>query len=112
MSESRTEDRLSRLEEDIRDIKAMLAQLMPMVVRIDATLPHLATKAEVTTVLSDLRIEMNTGLTELRTEIGTLGNAIAHKPSRGEMWAMMGAMTGAFAVILTALTFLQFWLKG
>jgi hypothetical protein len=59
-----------------------LARLEPTIIVINATLPHLATKAEV-----------------------------AALPTRPEMWGMMGAMTGAFAVILTAVTFLQHWLK-
>jgi hypothetical protein len=78
MSEARTD----RLEDDVRDIKAALVRLEPMIISINATLPHLATKAEVAVL-----------------------------PSRTEMWVMMGAMTGSFAVILTALTFLQHWLK-
>jgi hypothetical protein len=37
MSEARTEDRLGRLEQAVGDIKAILARLEPMIVRIDAT---------------------------------------------------------------------------
>jgi hypothetical protein len=100
MSEARTEGRLDRLEENVGDIKATLARLEPMIVRITTTLPHLANKAELATGLSDLRAEMHAGF------IG-----VGKLPARSEMWGMMGAMTGAFAVILTALTFLQHWLK-
>jgi hypothetical protein len=46
MSEARTEIRLEHLEEDMREIKATLARLEPMIIRIDAQIPHLATKAE------------------------------------------------------------------
>jgi hypothetical protein len=46
MSEARTEIRLDHLEEDMREIKATLARLEPMIIRIDAQIPHLATKAE------------------------------------------------------------------
>jgi hypothetical protein len=101
MSEARSID---RIDEDVREIKATLARLEPMIIRIDerlnSTLPHLATKAELTT-----------GLSELRAEIGEVKVAVASMPSRTEIWGMLGAMTGAFAVILTALTFLQHWLK-
>ena len=46
MSEARTEIRLDHLEEDMREIKATLARLEPMIVSINAQMPHLATKAE------------------------------------------------------------------
>jgi hypothetical protein len=73
MSEVRTEDRLGRLEQDVGEIKATLARLEPMIIRIDATLPHLATKAE-----------------------------LAEKPSRAYLWGVMAAMVGAQAVALGA----------
>jgi hypothetical protein len=76
MSEARI-DRLERLEEDVRDIKATLSSLAPLIVRIDerlnSSLPHLATKAE-----------------------------LAEKPSRGYLWGVMAAMVGAQAVALAA----------
>ena len=44
------EARISRLEDEMRDVKSTLGQMLPILVRIDstltATLPHLATKAE------------------------------------------------------------------
>jgi hypothetical protein len=50
MSDISTDFRLDRLEEDMRAVKATLSRLETMVVRIEATLlatlPHLATKAE------------------------------------------------------------------
>jgi hypothetical protein len=53
------EERVTRSEEDMRDVKSALSRLEPMIIRIDAslaaTLPHLATKAEV----ADLRADMN-----------------------------------------------------
>jgi hypothetical protein len=67
MSEAHTEDRLGRIE-------ATLASLVPLIHRIDerlnTVLPHLATKAELTAGLSDLRTE----ITELKIEL-------ADKPS-------------------------------
>jgi hypothetical protein len=90
MSEARV-DRLARLEEDVRDIKATLGRLEPMLAGINAVLPHLATKAELTT-----------GLADLRSEIGALRVEIADKPSRGYLWGVMGAMVGAQAVALAA----------
>src|SRR6476646_8212005 len=75
MSEARTEDRLGRVEEDIREIKTTLGGLVPLINRIDerlnTALPHLATKAE---------------LADLRTELLT---ALANKPGRGYLWGVM-----------------------
>jgi hypothetical protein len=83
MSEARTEDRLGRLE-------AVLARLEPMIVRIDervqhvadaaavarieATLPYLATKAELTAEIAALRVELadKPGKVWLATAIGVL----------------------------------------
>jgi len=52
MSETR-DLRLDRLEANFQDIKAVLGRLEPLIIRIDerlnSTLPHLATKAELET---------------------------------------------------------------
>ena len=75
MSEARTDERLDRLEADVREIKTTLAGLAPIIHRIDATLPHLGTKAE----LAELR-------TDLQTEVGTLRTELAKNPAT----AMLG----------------------
>jgi hypothetical protein len=80
-----SEARIDRLDEDIRDIKATLARLEPMIIRIDATLPHLATKAELADGLGSLRVEL------------------ANKPSRLYMWGVMAAITGAYTAALAAI---------
>jgi len=95
MSEARTDDRLDRLEEDVREIKAMLTGLVPLINRIDAQLPHLATNAE----LADLRGETRTGFADLR---GELRSGLAVKPSHAYLWGVMAAMVGSQAVILAA----------
>ncbi|MFL5255530.1 MAG: hypothetical protein ACJ8AI_22060, partial [Rhodopila sp.] len=63
------EDRVARLEEDMRDVKSLLSRLEPMIVRFDATLTssltNLATKAEV----ADLRTEVTKEIAEVRTEL-------------------------------------------
>lgn len=58
--------RVGRLEREMGDVKAILGQMLPLIVRIDATLPHLATKAEMQAAfgaldgkIGDLRIEMH-----------------------------------------------------
>jgi hypothetical protein len=77
MSDVRSEARLDRIEEDVREIKTTLKELAPLIVRIDerlrTELPHLATKAE-----------------------------LAEKPSRAYLWGVMAAMVGAQAVALAA----------
>jgi hypothetical protein len=95
MSEARTEGRLDRLEEDVGDIKAAIGRLEPLIISINATLPHLASKEE----LADLRGEMRTGFADLR---GEMRSALASKPSHAYLWGVMGAMVGGQAVILAA----------
>jgi hypothetical protein len=73
----RLEVRVSRLEVDMREVKSVLGQIMPVLTRIDATLsatlPHLATKAE----LSALRAEL------------------ADKPGKAYLWAVIGVLIAA-----------------
>jgi hypothetical protein len=61
------EARVARLEEDMRDVKAILGRLEPMLIRVDekltATLPTLATKAE-----------------------------LADKPGKAYLWTIMGVL--------------------
>jgi hypothetical protein len=90
-----SETRLDRLEDEIR---ASLARLEPMIIRIDERLQHVADAAAVA------RIEALLPHLATKAEVAVL-------PSRTEMWVIMGVMMGGFAVILTALTFLQHWLK-
>lgn len=72
------EARVARLEEDVRDVKAVLARIEPMIIRIDATmtatLPTLATKAE-----------------------------LAEKPSKTYMWGILGVLITAYAAGLAAM---------
>lgn len=81
----RVEMRVGRLEEDMREVKAILGRLEAMLVRMDArleaTLPHLATKAEV----ADLRA------------------ALADKPSKTYMWGILGVLLTAYACGLAVL---------
>jgi hypothetical protein len=73
----RLELRVSRREDDMREAKSVLAQIVPMLTRIETTLasalPHLATKAE---------------LSELRAEL-------ANKPGKTYLWAVVGVLVAA-----------------
>lgn len=79
------EPRVSRLETDMSEVKAILVRLEAsvsdlrvMVARIDAQLPHLATKAD-----------------------------LAEKPSKTYMWGILGALLTAYACGLAALAILK-----
>jgi len=69
--------RLDPLEEDMREIRAVLARLEPVIVNINAQQPHLATKAE-----------------------------IAKLPTRGYLWGVIAAMVGAYTAALAAVAVL------
>jgi hypothetical protein len=87
------EPRVSRLEDDMRDMRTTMVRLEVSVARIeamlDATLPHLATKAEVT----DLRMEVRTGL--------------ADKPGKTYMWGILAVLITAYAAGLAALAIVR-----
>ena len=76
------EARIARLEEDVREVKATTTRLELAVVRIEtmltATLPHLATKAE-----------------------------LAEKPSKTYMWGILAVLLTAYACGLAALAILK-----
>lgn len=76
------ESRLSRVENDVHDIKDILVELKVAVVRmeakLDATLPHLATKAD-----------------------------LAEKPGKTYMWGILAALLTAYACGLAALAVLR-----
>jgi hypothetical protein len=80
VSEARTEDRLDRLEADVHEIKTTLARVEPMIIRIDAQLPRLATKAE-----------------------------LEKKPGHAELWGAIAAMVGAQAVLIAVLAVILSW---
>ncbi len=76
------EPRVAHLEEDMRDVKATLARLEPMIVRIDATLtatlPHLATRAE-----------------------------LADKPGKAYLWGVLAVLIAAYGAGLAGLAVLR-----
>jgi hypothetical protein len=76
------EARISRLEEDMRDVKSSVARLEATTIRIEAmlaaTLPHLATKAE-----------------------------LAEKPGKTYMWGILAVLLTAYACGLAGLAVLK-----
>lgn len=77
--------RVGRLEADMREVKGALGRLEPLIVRIDAQMPHLATKAEVAALRADL----------------------AEKPSRTYLWGVLAALLAAYGCGLAALAILK-----
>jgi hypothetical protein len=76
------EVRVSRLEDDMRDVKSDLKELRATTIRIEAmlsaTLPHLATKAD-----------------------------LAEKPSKTYMWGILAVLLTAYACGLAGLAILK-----
>jgi phosphoglycerate-specific signal transduction histidine kinase len=88
------EDRVARLEDDMQEVKSVLSRLEPMIVRIDATLtatlPNLATKAE----LADLRADVTREISGLRNDNISL---------RAEMTTEIGSLRADMTTEITSL---------
>ena len=87
------EARVSRLEEDMREVKATLPRLEAAIIRneatLTATLPHLATKADLAHV--ERRLEAQ----------------LADKPGRTYMWGILAVLLTAYACGLAGLAILK-----
>ena len=82
----RLDDRMGRLEERIGRVELAVAEIKAM---LAATLPHLATKAEV----ADLRTDMVAGF--------------ADKPGKTYMWGILAVLLTAYACGLAGLAILK-----
>jgi len=97
------------LEVNIREMRRMLAELEPLVLRIAHCLydelPPLATRVEVSAEIGQFAVEFAKGYGEILT-------AVDNKPSRRDLWviavalAVAGIIT-AWAAMLLTLHFLQ-----
>jgi hypothetical protein len=127
------EARVARLEEDMREVKSVLSRLEPVIMRMDtfimATMPHLATKADLAESraelkgdISALRTEMKSDISALRTEmksdisalrdetksdIGAIRLELAEKPSKTYMWGVLAVLITAYGAGLAALAVLK-----
>jgi hypothetical protein len=117
----------------MRDVKGILGRLEPLIVRMDAILPHLATKADLAAVRGDLSSEIERTKGDLSAEIartrgdlsaeiartrgdisaeiatinGNLATAIAEKPGKAYLWGVLTALVAAYAAGLAALAVLR-----
>ncbi len=75
------EERVARLEGEMRDVKSLLFRLEPMIIRIDATLtstlPQLATRAEMASMRADITKEIADTRTDLAKEIADTRSDLA-----------------------------------
>ncbi len=105
------EERVARLELDMRDVKSVLSRLEPMIIRIDATLsstlPHLATRAEVSQEISGLRVEMNQKLSEMNEKLSGTNLKLSGLPTKTYMWGVLCALIAAYGAGLAALAVLK-----
>ncbi len=110
------EPRVFRVENDVRDLKDTLAELKTMVVRMDArleaVLPHLATKADLANMDTRLgAVDAKLGAMDARLD-ATLPHLatkadLADKPGKTYMWGILAALLTAYACGLAALAVLK-----
>lgn len=81
---------VARLEEEMREVRAALARIELSVARIEAILPHLATKAELA-VLPYLATKAE----------------LAEKPGKAYLWGVLAVLLTAYAPGLAALAILK-----
>jgi hypothetical protein len=119
------EDRVGRLEGDMRDVKSLLSRLEPIIIRIDATLtatmPHLATRAEVAAIrseiskdISDFRVDVNQRLSDVNQRVSDVNQRVSDVnlrlsdlPTRIYMWGVLGVLITAYGAGLAALAVLK-----
>jgi hypothetical protein len=90
------EFRVSRLEQDMGDVRTMLGQMLPMIARIDATMPHLATKAELHAAFGTLDGRIGT----LDGKIGALDGKIgAFDGKIGTLDGKIGTLDGKIGTL-------------
>jgi hypothetical protein len=91
-----SEDRLDRREEDLSSITATLDGLAPVIHRIDAQIPHLATKAELERVRSELKDDIGA----VHTELKRLRVELEKKPDKVFLASAIAVLLAVFGTAL------------
>ncbi len=97
--------RVSKLEEEMGDVRAILRRLEPMIVRMDAQLPYLATKEDVAALRGDFSTQFATLRGEVTTEIANVRGEVAGEIAKGrgevttEIAKVRGEVTGEIAKV-------------
>jgi hypothetical protein len=102
----------------VRDVKSLLSRLEPVIIRIDAsltaTLPHLATRAEVTAMRSEvnqdiagLRLDAHQKLSDMNLKLSDMNLKLSDMPNRIYMWGVLGVLITAYGAGLAALAVLK-----
>jgi len=86
--------RVSRLEEEMGEVRAILRRIEPLIVRIDAQIPYLATKAEVEGVRRDLSGEIASVRQDLSGEIASVRQDLS-----GEIASVRQDLSGEIATV-------------
>ena len=111
------------MENDVRDLKHTLAELKTMVVRmnarLDAILPHLATKADLAIMetrlgavdaklgVMDARLDATLSHLATKAELAQIEVKLVDKPGKTYMWGILAALLTAYACGLAALVVLK-----
>jgi hypothetical protein len=116
------EARVARLEADMQEVKGVLSRLEPVIMRMDtfiaATLPHLATKADLAELRAELkqdqaamRLEFKEDQAAMRLEFQrehtSLRVELAEKPGKAYLWGVLAVLITAYGAGLAALAVLK-----
>jgi chromosome segregation ATPase len=99
--------RVSRLEEEMGEVRAILRRIEPLIGRVEAQIPYLATKAEVESVRRDLSGEIASVRHDLSGEIASVRHdlsgeiASVRQDLSGEIASVRHELSGDIATLRT-----------
>jgi hypothetical protein len=103
--------RVSRLEDDVHDVKATMGQLVLLVTEmkatLDATLPHLATKAELADMRTEMKADMAQFSQEMKADMAQLRQDVTaevsdHRLETAAEFAAVRQATSELRVVMTS----------
>ena len=89
------EVRVVTLENEMREVRAILGRMEPLLVRLDERTANLATKAELAEVRADLKAELG----EVRSDILV---ELAGKATKGTVWTVGLTLAGVIVAAMAA----------